>query len=92
MLMSLPALAVGFVPVAGEVAVLGLRPSLFEWYSKKSAASVEGIIGAHAISRFRVEADFPGQTSCWLPGDIRVLRLERAGKPRVVKAAVMRLP
>ncbi len=162
-LISLPALAIGPVPVAGEVAVLGLDQGLFDWYSKKSAAPVAGFVGADLLARFRLEIDFPGQMSWWQsgpppsvrdldivglalraesdgsfsvagvvqrdgrplvagiepgdrllkvdglevsgapmgsviaalrgkPGDTRILRLERAGKPLRVEAAVSRLP
>ena len=67
-LISLPALAIGPVPVAGEVAVLGLDQGLFDWYSKKSAAPVAGFVGADLIARFRLEIDFPGQMTWWQSG------------------------
>jgi hypothetical protein len=67
-LACLPALAIGSVPVAGEVAVLGLDQGMFDWYSKKSAAPVAGFVGADLIARFRLEVDFPGQMTWWQPG------------------------
>ena len=70
-LLCLPAFAIGSVPVEREVAVLGLDQGLFDWYSRKSAAPVAGFLGAEALARFRLEVDFPGQTTWWLPGPNR---------------------
>jgi len=73
-LACLPGLAIGPVPVAGEVAVLGLDQGLFDWYSKKSAAPVAGFVGAGLIARFRLEVDFPGQMTWWQPGPLPLAR------------------
>jgi hypothetical protein len=64
-LFSLAQMAVGPVPVEGEIAVLGLDQSMFDWYSQKSAAPVAGFLGADVLSRFRLEIDFPGQMTWW---------------------------
>ena len=72
-LLALPALAIGDT-TAGEVAVLGLDPALFDWYSQKSAGTVVGFIGADLISRYRVEIDFPGQVTWWQPAPARAVR------------------
>ena len=66
-LLCLPALAVGTVSLDRELAVLGLDQGLFDWYSQKSALPVAGFLGAEAIARFRLEVDFPGQTTWWYP-------------------------
>jgi len=70
-LLCLPAFAVGSVQVERETAVLGLDQGLFDWYSQKSAAPVAGFLGAEALARFRLEVDFPGQMTWWLPGPPR---------------------
>jgi hypothetical protein len=67
-LVLLPALAIGAVPVPGEVAVLGLDQGIFDWYANKSAAPVAGFVGADLIARFRLEVDFQGQMTWWQPG------------------------
>lgn len=67
-LLCLPALAVGTVGLNREMAVLGLDPELFDWYSRKSAAPVAGFLGAEALAGCRLEVDFPGQKTWWLPG------------------------
>ncbi len=67
-LLCLPALAIGPGIIAQETAVLGLDQSLFEWYSKKSAAPVAGFIGADLIARFRLEIDLQAGMSWWQPG------------------------
>lgn len=73
-LLCLPAPAIGSVPVDREVAVLGLDQGLFDWYSQKSAAPVSGFLGAELVVRFRLEVDFPGQMTWWLPGPPSVAR------------------
>jgi hypothetical protein len=65
-LMRLPAIELGALR-ARDVAVLGLPQSLFAWYSKKSAGPVLGFIGANVLRGFRLEIDFPGQMTYWLP-------------------------
>jgi predicted aspartyl protease len=65
--MRLPEIQVGDVRAAG-IAVLGLDQRLFDWYSTKSAAPVVGIMGANVLRSFRLEVDFPKQTSYWQPG------------------------
>jgi hypothetical protein len=67
-LLCLPAIAVGPLAIAQEIAVLGLDQSMFDWYSKKSAAPVAGFIGADLIALFRLEIDFPAGMSWWQPG------------------------
>ena len=67
-LVTLPAIAVGAAAPARDVAVLGLPQGLFDWYSKKSAGTVVGFLGADFIARFRLEVDFPGQMTWWRPG------------------------
>jgi hypothetical protein len=67
-LLCLPAMAIGPLAIAQEIAVLGLDQSMFDWYSKKSAAPVAGFIGADLIARFRLEIDFPAGMSWWQPG------------------------
>ena len=66
-LLRLPALAIGGLPV-NDTTVLGLDQSLFDWYSKKSAGQVAGFIGANILAGFRLEVDFPGGKTYWLPG------------------------
>jgi hypothetical protein len=73
-LLCLPALAVGTRIIAQEIAVLGLDQSMFDWYSKKSAAPVAGFIGADLIARFRLEVDFPAQKTWWQAGPAPVAR------------------
>ncbi len=68
LLTLMPPLAIGALPVSGEVAVLGLDQGLFDWYSRKSAAAVAGFLGAGLISRCRLEVDFPGQMTWWAIG------------------------
>lgn len=67
-LTRLPAVAIGGATPTHDVAVLGLPQGLFDWYSKKSACTVVGFLGADVIARFRLEVDFPGQMSWWRPG------------------------
>ena len=67
-LLCLPGMLVGPLAIAREIAVLGLDQSIFDWYSKKSAAPVAGFIGAELIARFRLEIDFPAGMSWWQPG------------------------
>ena len=66
-LMRLPELGLGPLR-ARDVAVLGLDPSMFDWYSKKSAGPVLGFIGANVLRGFRLEIDFPGQMTWWQAG------------------------
>ena len=73
-LVSLPGLSIGPIPVAKEVAVAGHPQALFDWYSKKSAAPVVGFLGAELIARFRLEVDFPGQMTWWQAGPDRPWR------------------
>jgi hypothetical protein len=73
-LVSLPKLEIGTVPLDREVAVLGLDQGIFDWYSQKSAAAVAGFLGAEALARFRLEVDFPGQTTWWLAGTTPAIR------------------
>jgi hypothetical protein len=67
-LTTLPAIAIGAATPMRDVAVLGLPQGLFDWYSKKSAGTVVGFLGADVIARFRLEVDFPGQMTWWRPG------------------------
>jgi len=73
-LMSLPAMKIGSVPVDRETAVLGLSGTLFDWYSKKSAGSVVGFLGGDVLEGYRLEVDFPAQTSWWSVGARRPAR------------------
>lgn len=66
-LMRLPELGLGSVRVL-NVGLLGLDQSLFDWYSKKSAGPVLGFIGANVLKSFRLEVDFPNQTTYWESG------------------------
>lgn len=66
-LLCLPSLAIGPLAVGQEIAVLGLDQGMFDWYSQKSAMPVAGFFGADLIARFRLEVDFPGQMTWWLP-------------------------
>jgi hypothetical protein len=73
-LVALPSLAIGGVEVDRETAVLGLDQGLFDWYSTKSAAAVAGFLGADLLARFRLEIDFPAQTTWWQAGPQRASR------------------
>jgi hypothetical protein len=64
MLMRLPELRIGPLSAPG-VGILGLDQSLFDWYSKKSAGTVRGFIGANVLKGFRLEIDFPNRTTYW---------------------------
>jgi predicted aspartyl protease len=66
-LMSLPQMGIGPLRAPG-VAVLGLDPRLFQWYSKKSAGPVEGFIGANVLKGFCLEIDFPKGLTYWEEG------------------------
>lgn len=72
-LTALPELRIGAVE-ARDVAVLGLSPGFFGWYSRKSAAPVAGFIGGNVLRNFRVEVDWPGRMTWWSPGPDRVGR------------------
>ena len=67
-LVRLPAIAIGAAAPVRDVAVLGLPQGLFDWYSKKSAGTVVGFLGADVIARYRLEVDFPGQMTWWQAG------------------------
>jgi hypothetical protein len=73
-LMRLPAIAIGATTTARDVTVLGLPQGLFDWYSRKSAGTVVGFLGADVIARFRLEVDFPGQMTWWRAGPAPVRR------------------
>jgi hypothetical protein len=79
-LMRLPELRIGTLP-ALEVGLLGLPQELFDWYSKKSAGTVVGFVGANVLKAFRIEVDFPGQMTYWEagpapePGDLDIVGL-----------------
>jgi len=66
-LMRLPEVRVGVLPVR-EVGLLGLDPSLFEWYSKKSAGPVAGFLGGNVLKDFRIEIDFSNRMTYWQAG------------------------
>jgi hypothetical protein len=66
-LTRLPEIVVGSLR-ARDVAALGLPQGLFDWYSKKSAGPVLGFIGANVLRSFRLEVDFPNQTTYWTIG------------------------
>ena len=73
-LLCLPAIAIGAAFAARDVSVLGLDQGLFDWYSRKSAAPVAGFLGADLLARYRLEVDFPGQTTWWQPAAPPVCR------------------
>jgi hypothetical protein len=73
-LMKLPAIAIGAGMPVRDVAVLGLPQGLFDWYSRKSAGTVVGFLGADFIARFRLEIDFPSQMTWWQQGPVRATR------------------
>lgn len=73
-LIRLPAITAGAAAAVPDVAVLGLPQGLFDWYSRKSAGTVVGFLGANFIARFRLEVDFPGQMTWWRPGPAPVKR------------------
>lgn len=79
-LMRLPELGLGTLR-ARDVAVLGLDQGLFDWYSKKTAQPVIGFIGANVLVGFRLEIDFPNQTTYWeaaptsVPADLDIVGL-----------------
>ena len=66
-LVRLPELGLGALR-ARDVAVLGQRPGMFDWYSTKSAGTVAGFIGANVLQGYRIEVDYPRATTTWLPG------------------------
>ena len=66
-LMRLPEVRISALR-AREVGLLGLDPSLFEWYSKKSAGPVAGFLGGNALKDFRIEVDFSTRMSYWQAG------------------------
>ena len=66
-LVRLPELELGTLR-ARDVAVLGQRPGMFDWYSTKSAGTVAGFIGGNVLRGFRVEIDSPRSMTTWLPG------------------------
>lgn len=72
-LLRLPALTIGPV-TATDVAVLGVMPQLFDWYSRKSASEVTGFVGAALLARYRLEVDFPAGTCWWQAGPARASR------------------
>jgi len=59
-----PELRLGALRI-GDVALLGLPQGLFDWYSKKSADTVAGFLGANVLRRFRVEVDYPNRMTYW---------------------------
>lgn len=63
-LMRLPTLEIGPLRASGESA-LGLEQPFFDWYSQKSAGPVQGFLGGNVLRGFRLEIDFPAQTSYW---------------------------
>jgi len=69
-LMRLPEFLIGPLK-AWNIAVLGLDPGLFDWYSQKSAGAVLGFIGANVLKGFRLEIDSPGQMTYWEAGETK---------------------
>lgn len=63
-LMRLPKIRIGPLSTPG-VGILGLDQTLFDWYSKKSAGTVRGFIGANVLKGFRVEIDLPNRMTYW---------------------------
>jgi hypothetical protein len=66
-LMRLPEVRISALPARG-VGLLGLDPSLFEWYSRKSAGPVAGFLGGNVLKDFRIEVDFPKRMTYWQAG------------------------
>jgi hypothetical protein len=66
-LMRLPELGIGPLH-ARAVGVLGLPQELFDWFSKKSAGPVVGLLGANVLKGFRVEVDYPSSMTYWVAG------------------------
>lgn len=58
-MLRLEEMGIGPVSVAAAAAA-GLPSGLFEWYSKKTAAPVAGLLGPNALKAFRVGIDFRG--------------------------------
>jgi hypothetical protein len=67
-LLRLPEMTLGPFRVKG-VGLLGLSPGVVDWYSQKTAAPVQGFIGANVLKGFRLEVDFPGQMTYWTPAE-----------------------
>jgi len=66
-LMRLPEMGLGAVTL-GDVILLGLDQRMFDWYSRKSAGTVAGFIGANVLKRFRLEVDWPNRMTYWEAG------------------------
>jgi hypothetical protein len=66
-LVRLPEVGVGSLRVR-DVVALGIEPALIEWYSRKSAGTVAGFLGANVLTRFRLEIDYPGRMTYWEGG------------------------
>ena len=58
-MMRFPEMSIGPVAVSGAGAA-GLPEGLYEWYSKKTAAPVTGLLGPNVLKAFRVGIDFRG--------------------------------
>ena len=69
-LLRLPTVGIGELRVT-DTTVLGLDQRLFDWYSKKSAGTVAGFLGANVIAGFRLEVDFPARKTYWLAAPTR---------------------
>lgn len=63
-LARVPAINCGKTRLAG-VGVAGLPKAVFEWYSRKTAAPVSGLLGPNAFRGCRVEIDFERQVVCF---------------------------
>jgi hypothetical protein len=66
-LMRLPELGIGSL-VARGVGVLGLPQELFDWFAKKAAGPVVGLIGANVLKGFRLEVDYAAGVTWWTAG------------------------
>jgi hypothetical protein len=66
-LMRVPEMGLGAI-AAKNVGVAGLPQGMFDWYSKKSAGSVMGFIGANVLKGYRLEVDFPNKMTYWEAG------------------------
>lgn len=79
-LLRLPELRLGTLQV-GDIALLGLPQGLFDWYSRKSAGTVAGFLGANVLRRFRLEVDYPNRMTYWeetvpdVSGDLDIVGL-----------------
>jgi hypothetical protein len=66
-LVRVPDLCLGSL-VLRTTGALGLDQTIFDGYSRKTVAPVQGFIGGNILKGFRIEMDLPAQMSWWTPG------------------------